>query len=120
MPIILGLLVFLVGCAMTPRLTNTRADVGAQPAFYEQTIREHLHRSLLDPYSVQDFHVSEPELMACMIAPSYPFYGWRTAVQYNAKNAYGGYVGLRRSFYWFHGERLALITADPGRCPEGR
>jgi len=119
MTIVLGLLVLLAGCALTPTYTNTRADVGARPEHYEQTIRDHLRVTLKDPYSVQDFSVSEPELTACSIAPGHPFYGWRVATQYNAKNAYGAYVGLQQSFYWFHGERLKLITADLRTCPEG-
>jgi hypothetical protein len=94
MKTVLGLLVFLAGCA-TPTYTNTRADVGARPEHYELAIREHLSRTLYDPSSVQDFRVSEPELTSCMIAPGAPFYGWRVMAQFNAKNLYGGYTGLR-------------------------
>jgi hypothetical protein len=116
----IGLLVVLAGCAMTPRATNTRLDIGAQPEHYEQAIREHLRMTLLDPYSVQGFHVNGPELASCMIASGHPFYGWRVIARYNAKNAYGGYTGFRQYVYWFHGERIVLITADTNRCPEGR
>jgi hypothetical protein len=119
MKIVFGLLLFLVSCVATPRYTNTRADVGAKPEHYEQTIREYLRVTLKDPYSVQDFSVSEPELTACSIAPGSPFYGWRVATQYNAKNSYGAYVGLRQYFYWFHGEQVKLITTDLSICPEG-
>ena len=108
----------LSGC-VTPSYHTTRADVGAKPEYYEQTIREHLRVVPRDPYSMQDFSVSEPVLAHCMIAPSYPFYGWRVATQYNAKNAYGAYVGVQRYFYWFHGERIRLTTSDSAVCPEG-
>jgi starvation-inducible outer membrane lipoprotein len=114
-----ALAILLAGCVMTPRAINTRADVGARPEQYEQTIREHLRMTLLDPNSVQDFRISEPELASCMIASGHPFYGWRVISHYNAKNAYGGYVGLQQSVYWFHGERIVLRSVDTHRCPEG-
>jgi hypothetical protein len=119
MSLLIGFLVFLVDCATTPRLANISGAEGDRPEHYEQTIREHLRVTLLDPYSVQDFRVTPPERTWCAIPPGGgTFYGWRVKVQYNAKNAYGGYVGLRQSVYWFHGERIALITRDPDRCPE--
>jgi hypothetical protein len=123
MSLVIGLLVFLAGCVMTPmtpKYTSTSTDVGAKPEHYEQTIREHLRRTLKDPYSVQDFSVSAPERTWCAINPGgYPFHGWRVIAKYNAKNAYGAYVGLRQSVYWFHGERLTLMTTDANMCPEG-
>jgi hypothetical protein len=112
------LLVSLTACA-APRFANTRADVGPQPVDYEATIREHLRRTLYDPYSVQDLRIDEPGISSCTIRPGYAFYGWLVPVQMNAKNRYGAYVGLRHSFYWFRGEQLVLITADRLQCPEG-
>ena len=60
-------LVFLVGCATTPRLANTLGAEGHRPEHYEQTIREHLRVTLLDPYSVQDFRVTAQERTWCVI-----------------------------------------------------
>jgi hypothetical protein len=58
-----------------------------------------------------------------MITPGQPFHGWRVISHYNAKNAYGTYVGHRQSVYqsvyWFHGERIIFVSADTQRCPEG-
>jgi hypothetical protein len=110
--------VCLLGC-VAPRFHNTVADVGDKPINYEQTIRNHLHTTLLDPYSIQGFRVSNPVSSECMIGLNYAFYGWRVDTQYNAKNAYGAYTGLKRYFYWFHGERLRLVTSEPRVCPEG-
>jgi hypothetical protein len=73
----LVLVFILLGCVVTPRYTNTRADVGPKPEHYEQTIREHLRIALRDPYSVQDFRVGEPELTVCTTASGHPFYLWR-------------------------------------------
>ena len=108
----------MAGCTTTPRATNTRADVGPSPQQYEQTIREQLRQTLHDPYSVQDFRLSKPEFASCMIGPGQPLYGWRVVAHYNAKNAYGAYTGLRQAVYWFHGERIVLVSADTVRCPE--
>lgn len=119
MSLVIGLLIFLAGCAMMPRLANVSGAEGNKPEHYEQTIREHLRVTLLDPHSVQDFRVTTPERTWCAIPPAGgTFYGWRVKVQYNAKNAYGGFTGLRQFVYWFHGERIALINSDPDRCPE--
>lgn len=109
----------MAGCAMTPKATNTMAHVGTMPQDYEQTIREQLRRTLNDPDSVQDFRVSKPQLASCMIGPGQPLNGWRVVAHYNAKNAYGAYTGVRQSVYWFHGERLVLVSLDAQRCPEG-
>jgi hypothetical protein len=117
--LVIGLLIFLAGCTMAPRLANVSGAEGNKPEHYEPTIREHLRVTLLDPHSVQDFRVSHLERTWCLIPPGGgTFYGWRAKVEYRAKNAYGAYTGLQQSFYWFHGERIALITRDPDRCPE--
>jgi hypothetical protein len=47
--LIIGFSVVLVGCAMTPRLANVSGAEGNKPEQYEQTIREHLRVTLLDP-----------------------------------------------------------------------
>jgi hypothetical protein len=118
--LLLCCLVFIaiVGCA-TPRYHNTVMDIGPKPINYEQTIREQMRVTLLDPHSVQDFRAWEPISSSCMIGPGYPFYGWRVATQYNAKNAYGGYTGIQWRYYWFHGEQIKLVTSSSVRCPEG-
>jgi hypothetical protein len=112
------LMPIVVGCA-TPMATNTRAEVGAMPQHYEEAIREQLRLTLNDPASVQDFRAGPPKLSSCMIGPGQLFYGWRVIAHYSAKNLYGAYVGLRQQVYWFHGERIALVSLDTVRCPEG-
>jgi hypothetical protein len=87
-------------CAMAPghgfMNTNTPDLAGAKPQNYEQTIRDYLRVSLKDPYSMQDFSVSEPVLTSCAIGIYGPFHAWRVPAAYNAKNSYGAYVGLQR------------------------
>ena len=113
--------VILGGCA-TPGggflNTNVPADAGQAPEEYEQTIRNHLRIALKDPNSMMDFSVSEPLLTSCSVGIYGLFHGWRVTARYNAKNSYGGYVGLMTYYYWFHGERLKGIGENPSSCPE--
>jgi hypothetical protein len=114
-------LALLAGCS-TPGggflNTNVQADAGTAPTSYEQTIRSHLRYALKDPHSVVDFSVSEPVLTSCSVGVYGPFHGWRVAASYNAKNSYGAYVGLKTSYYWFHGDALKGVGANASYCPE--
>ncbi len=87
------------------------------PEYYEHTIKNHLRATLKDPNSMTDFYAYMPELSKCAIGIYGPFHGWRVRVHYNAKNSYGGYVGLQTYYYWFHGETLKGITKDKSSCP---
>lgn len=98
--------------------TNVPADAGDAPKQYEQTIRTYLRTALKDPYSMTDFSVSKPALTSCAVGIYGPFHGWRVTTQYNAKNSFGAYVGLRTYYFWFHGERLKGIGENPTFCPE--
>lgn len=98
--------------------TNIQSDAGQAPTCYEQTIRDYLQISLKDPRSIIDFSVSKPILTSCAVGIYGPFHGWRVALSYNAKNSYGGYVGLKTYYCWFHGERLRGIGENPTFCPE--
>lgn len=113
----LAALALAAGCASVMN-TNTAADVGPVPAAYEQTVRAYLRSALRDPASMTDFAVSAPERTSCAVGVYGPFHGWRVAVQYNAKNAFGGYVGLKTTYYWFHGEQLRGVSEQAGYCPE--
>lgn len=117
----IGVLALLAGCS-TPGgaflNTNVQADAGSAPTQYEQTIRSHLRFALKDPSSMTDFSVSAPVLTSCSVGVYGPFHGWRVATSYNAKNSYGGYVGIQTSYYWFHGNTLKGVGQNPGFCPE--
>lgn len=116
---VLLLSIFLAGCAGKGFLnTNTPADAGEEPKKYEERILNHLNRVLKDPDSMKNFSVSKPMLTSCAIGIYGPFNAWRVAVQYNAKNSYGAYVGLQSYYYWFHGERLKGINQNHSFCPE--
>ena len=98
--------------------TNTPADAGSKPQGYEQAITNHLRYALKDPNSMTDFSVSEPVLTSCAVGIYGPFHGWRVTTRYNAKNSYGGYVGIKTYYYWFHGERLKGVGQSPSFCSE--
>lgn len=119
--IVLALTAMIGGCA-TPggglMNTNVQADAGQAPTATEQKIRTFLRATLKDPNSMTDFSVSDPVLASCAVGIYGAFHGWRVATSYNAKNSYGGYVGLKTYYYWFHGERLKGIGENPTFCPE--
>jgi hypothetical protein len=122
---ILGLFVLsflLVGCAGARGGNwigvNVFEDAGEKPENYEATIKEFLYRNLKDPDSLKQFSVGEPQLASCSIGIYGPFWGWRVQTEYNAKNSYGGYVGLQAVYFWFHGERLTAKTLNPTYCPD--
>lgn len=98
--------------------TNVLADAGQAPTGYEQTIKAYLRTALKDPNSLIDFSASEPTLTSCAVGIYGAFYGWRVTASYNAKNSYGGYVGLKTYYYWFHDDRLKGIGENPSFCPE--
>ncbi len=118
---VLAIAVILGGCATSGggfMNTNLPADAGQAPTGYEQTIKTYLRSALKDPNSMIDFSVSSPILTSCAVGIYGPFHGWRVTTSYNAKNSYGGYVGLKTYYYWFHGERLKGIGENPSFCPE--
>lgn len=113
---------FLASCAAPGRSgflnTNTPDDTGPMPQNYEQTIQAYLQSALKDPYSMRDFSAGIPVRASCAIGIYGSYHAWRVPAQYNAKNSYGAYVGIRAYYYWFHGERLKGITEHPSSCPE--
>lgn len=121
MAVLFGLSAIVGGCT-TPGggffNTNVPEDAGPAPTQYEETIRAHLRIALKDPNSMIDFSVSEPVLTSCAVGVYGPFYGWRVTTRYNAKNSFGGYVGLKTYYYWFHGEQLKGIGENATSCPE--
>ena len=119
--LLMGVAALLGGCA-TPGgsflNTNTPADAGSAPTQYEQTIRTYLRTALKDPHSMIDFSISEPIQTSCSVGIYGYFHGWRVTVSYNAKNSFGGYVGLQTHYYWFHGDFIKGIGNNPSSCPE--
>ncbi len=95
---------------------NLAADVGELPENYREVVETHLKGELKDPYSAQ-IQVSDAVQSSCNIGIYGKFYGWRIPVTYNAKNAYGAYVGSRTVHYWMNGKRIKRISESSSFCP---
>lgn len=107
--------VVLTGCAAPQPAAPV--DVGSAPVNHEATILAYLRETLRDPQSIQDFRTYTPMLSTCVHNMFYPpFQGWAVMTEYNAKNAFGGYVGRRTYLFWFRGERLMGTSTDAKRC----
>lgn len=111
----------LAGCAGQPGGNwvgaNTAADAGERPEHYEELAEEYVRAQLLDPDSLKQFSATPPVLARCAIGVYGPFHGWRSTVTYNAKNVYGGYVGVQTAYLWFNHGRVARVSAAPTYCP---
>lgn len=85
----------LTGCASTPVDLST-VDAGPPPTTHEQDVQTYLKGALLDPDSIKDLRITPPVKCAWRLeAFAKPTGGWCSQVSYNAKNVYGGYVGLK-------------------------
>jgi hypothetical protein len=89
-------------------MPGDKNDPGPEPTNLEVRVQRHLKEVLKDPYSVRDLEISPP--VRASMWTGVVNYGevqtWSTCVRYNAKNSYGGYVGLRSYRYHFHGSLM--------------
>lgn len=91
---------FLAGCA-TPHTGERVVDAGPQPTEEQakQVIMSFLNSSLKDPDSIKQFRVvNGPSRMTWyrgLINGGGNDSAWLVCFEYNAKNSYGGYVGLK-------------------------
>ena len=113
----------VVGCASTGPVPPEKArhamrHAGEQPQNYRETIAGYLKYKLADPYSIRDLDIGEPILSCCTTDGFKRYCGWMVPVQFNAKNKFGGYVGINLHYFWFHGERLELVNGSPTFCPQ--
>ena len=91
-------------------LDNYNLDKKKQraPYNYERKIRKYLHHNLKDPYSLVIESISKPYEMVLdnywlNLSPGNIIY--KSEVCYNAKNSFGGYVGVQcHEFYFRDGE----------------
>lgn len=83
----------LTGCVTVPQEQIAAADIGPVPDA-ERIVRAHLESTLKDPDSIKQLQVSTPERCANRRASWKPEFGWCLQFSYNAKNSYGGYIGV--------------------------
>jgi hypothetical protein len=109
----------LAGCAAPAYDTGSSVDMtvlaGAQPSASEaeRVVLEHLRETLKDPDSLKQFRIrSGPKYITWyrgLLTGGGHAAGWLVCFEYNAKNSYGGYVGLKA-------DAIALRTHDSGRA----
>jgi hypothetical protein len=90
---------------------NASDAYGPSPNNYEAAINEWLRLSLKDPESVKNLKITPPMKGWCfeagaLLVNEKKDWGWVCFVEYNAKNSYGGYVGLKSYRYFFKGEAI--------------
>lgn len=93
----------LTACATKPVHIPTRGPMPTHEQA-EAAVRKVLLSGLKDPDSLKQFSIGEPVPTAWLdgiIHGSTPHAGWLVCFEYNAKNSYGGYVGLKRDGYVF-------------------
>jgi len=116
--IVVGLL--LSACAGRPGGNfvgvNTPDDAGDLPSNYKEAAVTFLENQLRDPGSAQ-IEIGEAQRGSCDIGIYGKFHGWRVPIRYNAKNAYGGYVGYQNAYVWFNGARIKRVSDSPRFCP---
>ena len=91
---------FLTGCA-TPNTGERVIDAGPRPSEVQATaaVMDYLRGTLKDPDSIKQFNIrSGPETITWyrgLINGGGNEQAWLICFEYNAKNSYGGYVGLK-------------------------
>jgi hypothetical protein len=92
--LIITLFIFIIGCgslAVKPTQNEfTSADFGIYPDDYESIAKAYFAKTLFDPYSAV-YTFSEPVKGKF---PTKPRYAWAVCGTVNAKNRFGGYVGV--------------------------
>jgi hypothetical protein len=89
----------ITGCATSLPPSATMEDPGPEPsrALAEQLIRGHLERALKDPDSLKQLTITRaPYRKQYRALIGEPWRdAWVVCYEYNAKNSYGGYVGVK-------------------------
>jgi hypothetical protein len=88
-------------------------DVGPYPENYEVLIKQWLQVNLKDPYSVRDLVITQPiqgKYWGGLLVTGGNVTAYQSRVQYNAKNSYGAYIGLRTYSYWMKNGRIFATT----------
>lgn len=111
----------LAGCVAPPPpvdLAELERRAGPRPQNLEPEIRRWMRDQLRDPDSVRDLTIGEPYAAQCIYSSARDSrYAWSVPADFNAKNAYGGYTGRTRYYFWFHNDRLLSGGRDPRICP---
>lgn len=107
---------FLTACA-TPNTGERVIDAGPQPSEAQAAtaVMDYLRTTLKDPDSIKQFRIrSGPETITWyrgLINGGGNEQAWLICFEYNAKNSYGGYVGLKTDgvALRLYGDRASVV-----------
>lgn len=88
--------VLFIGCAILDAPLPENPDYGDYPENYQEIINGYLRHNLKDPNSIQDLSISSPKKHQAQVSLSKWYFGYKVFFSYNAKNSYGGYVGIQK------------------------
>jgi hypothetical protein len=107
---ILAVSLLISGCVARPSVQQVAtADYGQPPSNYQESIRGRISPSLFDPYSAV-YQFAAPVRKWTRESPFESFRpGWAVCGTVNAKNRFGGYVGITPFAAKFEQGALAFL-----------
>jgi hypothetical protein len=100
----------LQGCATAPN----EANVGPYPTAYREIVRDHIRTSFVDPYSIRDAQITEPNKIGQLVKKGTLTQetGWAVCVRANAKNRMGAYTGIKSTVFLIRDGRVVESADD--------
>jgi hypothetical protein len=98
---LLLLTALLVGCVnLNPNTMPLKLEAGPEPTIEQadQVVHDYLARALKDPDSLKQYRfisLQKTRWMRGALAGGGSEEGWLACFEYNAKNSYGGYIGVK-------------------------
>jgi hypothetical protein len=74
------------------------------PANYKAQIKERLKTTLVDPYSLRDLEITDPQAIPLFGGPAPG-----VCLRFNPKNNYGAYSGLQTYIVYFRSGKMGVI-----------
>ncbi|MFZ5621157.1 MAG: hypothetical protein ACOY5W_09070 [Pseudomonadota bacterium] len=113
--LVLLIAITMNGCAASFKRPPEDAYYGPPPDDYEESIREYFSTRLKDPDSAR-YEFGKPRRAyinhALIQGGGVQWFGYAVDVIINAKNSYGGYVGRRKYFVFFRGNKPSNHSDD--------
>lgn len=117
--LIMVLAVFATGCAKAPTPEElAKANYGTYPGDYQEVIKRHMNLVLKDPASAQYNFYKGPSQAWYSPSPlvggdGSTKFGYAVCVGVNAKNSFGGYTGMKPSYFLVrNGSVIARLIGD--------
>lgn len=98
---------------------NNPSGAGSPPTNYVENSRIWILAQLKNRDSLAQFSAGRPEFGSCEINPGTTFNGWRVPVTYSIRRSAGGNSGTKTIHFWYAGETMSRVSAEPDSCPPG-